>query len=180
MDLPNFTNPEKNINELGVHDGMTVVDLGAGTGAYALILGERVGESGRVYAVEVQKDFLTNIKNAANERGLKNIEVIWGDIERPLGTKIKDSIADAVIISNVLFQAEDKPGLLREACRILKIGGKLLLVDWKDSFNSLGPAKEAVIPQQIAREMCEREGFVFKKEFEAGEHHYALIMLKSQ
>ena len=76
MDIPNFTKPETNINELGVHDGMTVVDLGSGTGAYTISLAERVGESGRVIAVEVQKDFLINIKDAATARGFKNVEVI--------------------------------------------------------------------------------------------------------
>ncbi len=180
MDLPNFTNPETNVSELGLHEGQTVVDLGAGTGTYTMLLAERVGESGLVYAVEVQKDFLTNIKDAATEHGFKNVEVIWGDIEKPLGTKIKDSIADAVVISNVLFQAEDKAGLLREAKRILKIGGKLLLVDWMDSFNSLGPVKGAVVPANIAREMCEQEGFVLKKEFNAGDHHYGFVFYKSR
>ncbi len=179
MYLPNFTDPETNIKELGVHDGMTVVDLGAGTGTYTMLLAERVGESGRVYAVEVQKDFLINIKNAASERGFKNVEVVWGDIELHLGTKIKDGIADAVVISNVLFQTEDKAGLLREAKRILKIGGKLLLIDWKDSFNSLGPVKDSVVPAHIAREICEREGFVLKKKFDAGGHHYGIILTNS-
>lgn len=179
MDLPNFTNPIKNINELGVYDGMTVVDLGAGTGAYTIPLAERVGESGRVYAVEVQKDFLTNIKDAAAAHGLKNVEVIWGDIERLGGTKIKDASADAVVVSNVLFQAEDKAGLLLEAKRILKTGGKLLLVDWKDSFKNLGPTPDAIVSADAARALCEHEGFILKKEIPAGEHHYGFIMLKS-
>lgn len=179
MDLLNFTNPTANINELGVYEGMTVVDLGAGMGAYTIPLAKRVGESGRVYAVEVQKEFLTNIKDAATAQGLKNIEVIWGDIERPLGTKIKDASADAAVISNVLFQAEDKSGLLLEAKRILKTRGKLLLVDWKDSFNNLGPAQGSIVSADTARALCEREGFVLKKEIPAGEHHYGLIMLKS-
>lgn len=178
MDLPNFTNPELNINELGIYEGMTVVDFGAGTGAYTIPLAERVGESGRVYAVEVQKDLLINIKDAAVARGYKNVEVVWGDIERLMGTKIKDETADAVIVSNVLFQAEDKQGIFREAKRILKTGGKLLLVDWKDSFNSLGPDKGAVVPASIAREMCEMEGFALKKEFNAGEHHYGIVFSK--
>lgn len=178
MDFPNFTSPEKNLKQLGVHEGMTVVDLGAGAGAYTIILAERVGENGRVYAVEVQKEFLINIKDRAIAKGFKNVEVIWGDIERLGGTKIKEEIADAAVMSNVLFQAEDKLGLLREAKRILKIGGKLLLIDWKDSFNNLGPAKDAVIPATVAREMCEQEGFVLKNEFDAGEHHYGLVMFK--
>lgn len=179
MDLPSFTNPLTNLNELGVYDGMVAVDLGAGTGAYTIPLAERVGESGRVYAVEVQKEFLTNIKSATADRGFKNVEVIWGDIERLGGTKVKDGIADVAVVSNVLFQAEDKGGLLREVKRILKPQGKFLLVDWKDSFGNLGPVKDAVVPANIAQELAEREGFVVKKVFDAGEHHYGFVFYKA-
>lgn len=179
MEFPAFTNPEDNIKALGIYEGMIIADLGAGTGAYTLPLAEKVGETGRVYAVEVQKDFLTNIKNEATARGLKNIELLWGDIERLGGTKIKDEGVDAVVVSNVLFQAEDKPGLFRETRRILKIGGKLLLIDWSDSFNNLGPSPAMVTTKEQARALCEAEGFVFKSEISAGEHHYGFIMLKS-
>lgn len=179
MELPAFANPEENIAALGIYEGMVIADLGAGTGAYTLPLAERVGESGRVYAVEVQKDFLTNIKNDAASRGLKNVELLWGDIERLGGTKIKDDICDAVVISNVLFLAEDKSGLLREARRILKMGGKLLLIDWSDSFNNLGPTPAMVVTKEEAKALCEAEGFLIKGEVPVGEHHYGLVMLKS-
>lgn len=179
MELPSFTNPEANIATLGIYEGMNIADLGAGTGAYTIPLAEKVGETGRVYAVEVQKDFLTNIKNEATARGLKNVELLWGDIERLGGTKIKDGVCDAVVISNVLFLAEDKPGLIREARRILKTGGKLLLIDWSDSFNNLGPAPAMVVTKDSARALLEAEGFVLKNEVPAGEHHYGFVMLKS-
>lgn len=179
MELPAFTNPEDNIKALGIYEGMIVADLGAGIGAYTLPIAELVGETGRVYAVEVQKDLLTNIKNAAEARGLKNVELLWGDIERPGGTKIKDDVCDAVVISNVLFLAEDKEGLLTEASRILKQGGKLFLVDWTDSFNNLGPSPAMVVTKDEARTLCESVGFVLKNEVNVGEHHYGLIMLKS-
>jgi len=179
MELPAFTNPEENIKALGVYEGMVIADLGAGIGAYTLPLAEKVGESGRVYAVEVQKDFLTNIKDEATRRGLKNVELLWGNIEKLGGTKIKDGACDAVVISNVLFQAEDKSGLLREASRILKVGGKLLLIDWTDSFNNLGPAPKMVVTKDSASALCEAEGFVLKNEVPVGEHHYGLLMLKS-
>jgi len=179
MDLPNFADPIQNIAALGVYEGMVVADLGAGIGAYTLPIAEKVGESGRVYAVEVQKDFLINIKNEAATRGLKNIELLWGNIENLGGTKIKDDVCDAVIISNVLFLAEDKAGLLRETRRILKTGGKLFLIDWSDSFNNLGPTPEMVITKDDAVALCETEGFVLKSEVPVGEHHYGLIMLKA-
>ena len=63
MNVENFANPEVNIRELGVYEGQVAVDFGAGTGTYTMLLAERVGEGGRVIAVEVQKEFLTNIKN---------------------------------------------------------------------------------------------------------------------
>lgn len=179
MNLPAFTNPEENIKALGIYEGMVIADLGAGTGAYTIPLAEKVGDTGRVYAVEVQKDFLTNIKNEATARGFKNVELLWGDIERAGGTKIKDGACDAVVISNVLFLAEDKPGLLRETRRILKTGGKLLLIDWSDSFNNLGPSPAMVVTKDSARALCEAEGFVLKNEIPAGEHHYGFIMYKS-
>lgn len=179
MDIPTFSNPEVNIAALGLHEGMFVADLGAGTGAYTIPLAEKVGDTGRVYAVEVQKDFLTNIKNAAASRGFKNVDLLWGDIERLGGTKIKDEGVDAVIISNVLFQAENKAGLLKEASRILRTGGKLLITDWSDSFGNLGPTPEMVVTKDSALKMCENEGFVLKNEILAGEHHYGFVMLKS-
>lgn len=179
MDIANFTNPEDNIRALGVHAGMYIADLGAGIGAYTIPFAEKVGETGRVYAVEVQKDFLTNIKNEVTARGIKNVELLWGDIERLGGTKIKDEGVDVVVASNVLFLAEDKPGLLREARRILKTGGRLLLVDWSDSFNNLGPSPKMVVTKDAARALCEAEGFVLKNEIPAGEHHYGLVMYKS-
>ncbi|OHA79421.1 MAG: hypothetical protein A2747_03265 [Candidatus Yonathbacteria bacterium RIFCSPHIGHO2_01_FULL_44_41] len=179
MELPAFTNPEDNIKALGIYEGMVIADLGAGIGAYTIPLAEKVGETGRVYAVEVQKDLLTNIKNEAVARGLKNVELLWGDIEHVGGTKIKDGAVDVVVISNVLFLAEDRLGLLREAKRILKTGGKLLLVDWSDSFNNLGPSPRMIITKDVARTMCEAEGFVLKNEVPVGAHHYGFIMLKS-
>ena len=178
MELPAFSNPETNITALGIYEGMNIADLGAGTGSYTIPLAEKVGETGRVYAVEVQKDFLTNIKNAATARGFNNVEVLWGDIERLGGTKIKDGAVDAVVISNVLFQAEDKVGLIREAKRILKVGGKLLLIDWSDSFQNLGPTPEMVITKDSARSLFEAEGFATRGEVPVGEHHYGFILLR--
>lgn len=179
MPLPTFSNPEENIKALGIYEGMIIADLGAGTGSYTIPLAEKAGETGRVYAVEVQKEFLANIKNAAIARGLKNVEVLWGDIEHLGGTKIKDGAVDAVVISNVLFQAEDKSGLIREARRILKTGGKLLLVDWSDSFSNLGPTPATVVTKDIAKKLLEAEGFVLKNEVPVGEHHYGFIFLRS-
>lgn len=173
-----FTDPEKNISELHLRDGMIVADFGAGMGAHAIAAGKKVGDHGRVYAVEVQKDFLQNIKTAARDAKLSNIEVIWGDIEIPHGTKIKDGSVDAVIIANVLFQAEDKKGLATEARRVLKSGGQMMLLDWTDSFGGLGPHPREVVIEKDAKRILGDAGFAVERTFPAGDHHYGIIATK--
>ncbi len=113
-------------------DDSIVADLGAGTGHYSLLAGE-IASRGKVYAVELQKDFLTMIRNKITDARLNNIEIIWGNVEKRGGTKIADSVVDAVIASNILFQVEDKEQFIEEMKRILKPKGRVLLIDWSPS-----------------------------------------------
>lgn len=173
-----FTDPLKNVAELHLREGMSVADFGAGVGHHAVEAGKRVGDQGRVYAIEVQKDLLQNIKTAAKEAKLTNIEVLWGDIETVHGTKIADNSVDAVMITNVFFQVEDDKTMLAEALRILKKGGKALIVDWTDSFGGLGPHPKDVITEQSAKRLLGEVGFAVERSFPAGDHHYGIIASK--
>jgi ubiquinone/menaquinone biosynthesis C-methylase UbiE len=173
-----FANPSKNVMQIGITSGMKIADFGAGSGAYTLALSPLVGAGGRVYAIEVQQDLLKKIKNTADSQGLRNIDVIWGDFERPNGSKLAEGCVDMVIISNTLFQLDDKQGALLEANRVLHSGGQLVVVDWSESFGGMGPQKSNVVTKESASEMCVDAGFIFVKEFEAGSHHYGLIYKK--
>ncbi|HBA45465.1 hypothetical protein A2W67_02005 [Candidatus Nomurabacteria bacterium RIFCSPLOWO2_02_40_28] len=168
-----FTDPVKNLKMLPLRDDDIVADLGAGTGYYSLAAGELVPQ-GKVYAVEIVKDFLTTIKNKVKDAKLNNIHIIWGNIEKINGTKIGDGIANVVLASNVLFQVEDKNTFIEEIKRILKPKGKVLLVDWSsDSFSPKG-----TISSTKARELFEAKGFILERDIDAGEHHYGMILIK--
>ena len=173
-----FLDPKSVISQMDLQHGSRVADLGAGSGALALAAAEAVGEAGRVIAIDVQKPMLERLRNLARQHRLSNIETIWGDLERLQGTHLKAGSVDAAVASNVLFQIEDKPAFAEEALRILKKGGRLLLIDWSDSFNNIGPAKEHVISGQQARHLFEGAGFSFVRNIDAGEHHYGLIFKK--
>lgn len=173
-----FSDPQKIIKQFGLYEGMSVADFGAGAGAYTIASAREVGAEGRVYAVEVQKDFLLNIKKMASDAGLSNVEVLWGDIERNGKTKIKDHACDAVIVANVLFQVEDIEGTLSEIKRILKPEGRVLVVDWKDSFGGMGPQIDSLFPYDKARKYFEENEFSFLKNIDAGDHHYGFIAKK--
>lgn len=172
-----FSNPEQNIAQLGLLDGMTVADFGAGSGAYSKVAANKVGYTGKVYAIEVQKDLVKKLESEMKHWGISNVECIWGNIEKKHGTNLADHSVDAVIVSNVLFQAEDKLGLIDEAKRILKKDGKVLFIDWSDSFSGMGPSQEHVITESTARELFTKGGFKALENIRAGAHHYGIIFI---
>lgn len=173
-----FSNPEKNVEQFAMRLGSSVADFGSGSGHYALSLVKAVGEKGKVYAIDIQKDLLSRLKNEANQLGFFNVEVIWGDLEKERGSKLADSCIDAVLISNLLFQVTDKGSIAREAHRILRKEGKLMVIDWIESFGGIGPHPDQVFNKDSAKELFKSSGFIFDHEIMAGEHHYGLIFRK--
>ncbi len=170
--------PKRIVKDFMVREGSVVADLGVGYGYYAYALSEAVGEHGKVFAVDIQKNLLERLKKESDEKGIKNIEIIWGDVEIVGGTKLRADSVDAVIVVNVLFQVESRAGLVSEAARILKTGGKLLLVDWSESFGSMGPQPNMVVDEATARRIFETNTFEFQKNINAGEHHYGMVFVK--
>ncbi len=171
-----LSDPASNILKLGLTDGMKVVDLGAGSGFYSFEAAKIVGGSGHVYAVDVQKDLLERLRSTGASYGLRNIEIIWGNAEKIGGTKLREAIADRVIASNILFQIEKIDDFILEIKRILKPGGKVLVVDWS-GVSALSP--KTVIPAMKAEMLFEKAGFKLDQSFDAGEHHYGLVFVRN-
>ena len=170
-----FTDPVKNLKAFGLREDSIVADLGAGTGYYSVAAGALVPR-GKVYAVELQKDFLDTIKKKVTEAYLHNVEIILGDVEKSGGTRIGDGIADAAIVSNILFQIDDKGEFIEEIKRILKPSGRVLLIDWSESPVMNG---RVIVPKEKAQEMFAQKGFKVDREIDAGSHHYGMIFTRS-
>ncbi len=170
-----FSEPEKNIDQFHIDPGMVVADLGAGTGAYAFPLAKAVGPSGKVYAVDVQKELIAKLKSDANQKQITNIEIIWGDLDDPKGTTLRESSVDRIVVANTFFQIEDKDEFMKEVHRILRTNGLLLFIDWKGSFGGVGPKGEDIVTPDVVRTLFEDAGFTFERDVQAGDHHYGMI-----
>lgn len=174
-----FAHPRRNVAALGVEPGMSVADFGSGSGEYVLHIAEALAHSGHVYAIDVQRDLLQRTKNEAHRRGYKNVEVIWADLERAGASKIADHKLDLVLISNLLFQIENKAAVLAEAARIVRPHGRLAIIDWAESppagGRGMGPQKADVVSKDAALELARGAGLELQREFPAGAHHYGLI-----
>ncbi len=170
-----FSDPQHNIEQLGISAGAIVADLGAGSGFYSIEAAKAVVPGGKVYAVDVQKDLLERLKNEAQRQHISNLEVLVGDLEKLGGSRIKDGSCDVCIASNILFMLDDKKSFLLEAKRVLKPNGRLLLVDWAASFSQMGPLQDHIVYKDDARKLAESAGFRFEREIDAGSHHYGII-----
>ena len=173
-----FSDPVKNVEQCGIQAGMDIADFGAGSGFYTIASAKALMATGRVYAIDAQKDLLSKLKNNAARAGLYNVEVIWGDIEKIGGTKLRESSVDLVFLCNVLFQLENKGDIVNEIKRILKPAGRILVVDWSDSFGGIGPQPGHVVKKSVVLEMFEKGGFHMDRKISAGSHHYGFIFKK--
>lgn len=162
-----------------IKDGFVVADLGCGaSGHFTFAAAHLVGEKGAVYAVDILKTVLDNIQSRARMESLDNLTAVWADLEKPGATKIKDGTADLVLLINTLFQVKNKQAVLREAGRVLKLGGTMLLGGWKIAGTPFGPPAEMRLSSPEAKSLVLAAGFQFIKEFEAGPYHYGLVFKK--
>lgn len=174
-----FIAPEAVVKNLDIRPGMKVADFGAGAGFYTLVLAQRVGASGKVWALDIRKEMLEVIRSKARGAHLTNIETLWSDLEKPEGSHLKENSTDLVLISNLLFQVQDKKILAEETFRILKSGGRVVLVEWAEEEKPVGPPLPERVNRKAAEDIFLKAGFHFEKEFDAGENHYGLILKKS-
>ena len=170
-----FMDPSVTLAQVHFRPTDIVADFGAGSGFLAFALAQMM-PSGTIFAIEIQKDMVTRIAKEAEDKGVSNVKPLWGDVEIAGGSGLADASCDGIVISNLLFQLEDKKGVLLEARRVLKAGGRMVLVDWTDSFNGLGPAAHHVFAKDRAIALLQETGYsLINDSLVTGEHHYAIL-----
>lgn len=174
--MEEFLNPIEVLNQLELRKDMIAADFGCGSGGWVIPLAKKL-EKGKVYAIDVLEESLSALKSAAKLNKILNIETIRANVESEAGLPLiaGDSV-DLVLMTNLLFQVENKDTVFSQAKRILKEGGKILVVDWKPEA-VLGPKEGRVSVKEI-KEIASKSDFKLEKEFNAGRHHYGLLFKK--
>ena len=171
--------PFNALEKAGIKDGMRVADFGVGAvGHFLFPAAKLVGSGGHVYGVDILKSVLQSNQSRAKTAGFDNVELVWGNFERPNGSRLPDASMDMIVMVNVLH-AVDKPAALQECKRVLVTDGILLNIEWKPAGAALGPAGERRLSKEQAAELAAQAGFLLQKEFEAGPHHYGQVFKKS-
>lgn len=167
------------IELLKVEEGMRVGDFGCGASGYFLIpISQKVGDDGKVYALDIQKTVLKSLEGLCVQKGLNNVEVVWSDIESYGSAKILESSLDKILLINVLFQTKNHKEVFREILRLLKIGGNLVFVDWLAGNTLVGPPENLRVSKEKIMEIAHSLNLEIKKEFEPGPYHYGFLFEK--
>jgi SAM-dependent methyltransferase len=173
-----FMNPAQILAACNLQVTDSVADFGAGSGFLSRAAASLVPK-GSVFAIEIHREIVNRLARDAEEAHLDNLHPLWGDIELPGGTRLDNESVDFVVVSNVLFHLDDKIACINEAKRILKPGGRLLVVDWSESFGGIGPTPQAVVTKEMVETLCARAGFTkISDTLPGGDHHYALLFKK--
>jgi ubiquinone/menaquinone biosynthesis C-methylase UbiE len=164
---------------MGIEERQSTAELGCGNfGFFVFPLARLVGRQGKVYAVDILQSTLQEIKKTAIKENLPQIMTVWSNLELFKATKIETNSLDSALLVNVIHQSDKKIEIIREAIRLLKRGGKLLIVEWKNSDLPLGPDPAKRVKAEAIKAAAPKIGLALNEEFEAGPYHYGLILSK--
>jgi SAM-dependent methyltransferase len=156
--------PEPIMDAIGVRAGMVVGEIGAGSGRMTMWLAHRVGETGSVYANDIDEDSLDKLRRRCGREEVGNVTIVLGESEDPL---LPQGKLDLLFMINVYHHADDPVALLRNGRASLKPGGRLAIVecdpdktDWGEKHGCTGIKKMTPELELAGYELIRVESFL--------------------
>jgi ubiquinone/menaquinone biosynthesis C-methylase UbiE len=162
-------NPDPILKDL--QKGMVFIDVGCGDGFFSILAAKKVGETGKVYAVDIDATAIEKLRQKAKTEGLENITAKAGKAEATVFCK---SCADFVFYSMDLHDFNDPAKVLQNAKQMIKPNGHLIDLDWKKMDMPFGPPVSIRFSEEKASGLIEAAGFNVTDVRDAGRYHYLI------
>lgn len=160
--------PDGILEKLELSGEMVLADLGCGTGFFSIPAARRVK---KVFALDIQQEMLDILRDKIKKEKITNIEVILsGESSIP----VSDISVDILLIVNVFHELEDKSSILKEVKRVLKMNGRLIIIDWKKIEMDFGPPFRDRLDEKNVIDTCYGNGFTRLERSNIGPYNYLL------
>jgi ubiquinone/menaquinone biosynthesis C-methylase UbiE len=166
-----WQDPERILDDIGLMPGMTFVDVGCGGGFFALPAARVVGETGRVYRLDLSAMSIGGLREAAERETLTNVKGIVGRAEDLIPC---DACADNVFFANVMHDFSDPVRVLENSRKALRPQGWLVNLEWKRRSMLLGPPLERRLSEERSVELIDAAGFHVAEAKDCGPYHYII------
>jgi FkbM family methyltransferase len=171
-----FFNPNQVLNYLDIKEGVTILDAGCGNGSISIVASKLVGESGEIFAVDIDTNLIDMLKKEIERNKIKNIKVEQADISKKI--PIEDNKIDICFMVNVfhgLVENDEIENSLREIKRVVKDGGAFEIVEFKKVDSYPGPPKSIRLSPDQIESLLNRYDFKKQDLFDIGSYHYGMI-----
>lgn len=169
----NELDPLNTLKRAGFREGMSLCDIGAGTGVFSFPAAEISSEN--IYALDISDSMIALLEKRKHERGLNNLKVIKLETEV---YPIKEKACDMVILVTVLHEIHDKNSSIVEIRRILNDEGRVLVIDFHKAETPMGPPIDHRISEEDVKIEFERNKFNAVESFSLGDNFYGIIFTK--
>ncbi|HXF27240.1 MAG TPA: methyltransferase domain-containing protein [Bryobacteraceae bacterium] len=168
--------PDKALDIIGLHPGMMVADVGAGTGYMSIRMARRVAPGGQIYSEDIQPEMLSLLRDHAAAAKVANIETILGTQSDP---KLPSNTLDLVLLVDVYHEFSEPQKMLDAIRQALKPDGRLVLLEYRaeDPTIPIRPLHKMTVKQ--AETEVDAEGFRLAKVDESLPRQHILIFRKS-
>jgi len=166
---------EQTLINLGLHEGDIMADIGCGIGYFSIPASKIVGDSGKIFAMDILQEMLQDVEIKVKENNISNIETVLTE-ENDL--KLEDGKITIAFISNVLHEANEKESFLNDIRSILSPKGRIAIVEWQKINSEFGPPIEHRLDKIDLIKILDTVGFSNISTIDIGENFYGLIAKK--
>jgi FkbM family methyltransferase len=138
--------PDLLISELDLKPGMAVADIGAGTGYHSSRMAQLVGKTGKIFAVDIQREMLALLDKNMKGQGILNVVPVLGSDKDP---KLTPASVDLIIMVDVYHELEYPAEMLRAMVAALKPKGRIAFVEFRE--------EDANVPIKAVHKMSEAQ-----------------------
>jgi len=170
-----WQDPDEILSLIGLGPGMVFVDMGCGDGYFALPAARKVGHRGRVYANDIDAAAVERLRQRAAREGL---DTLVAEVKEAEETLACEGCADVVFFGIDLHDFRDPAQVLVNAKKMLRPGGKLVDLDWKDQPMPFGPPVEKRFSIEKARNLIVSAGLRVVSVQDSGPYHYLITAMR--